>query len=80
MKTKLIQVTRADIKRGYINSTTGCPVALALERAGIKNVWVSCYYLNGEDTIRTPSKVQRFMDRFDDEKPVNPFSFLLRLP
>ena len=79
-----ITVTKSDIKNGKSNYNT-CPVALAIRRktkadAIVYRTCVQCY---GNDTFwqcpPLPVIATRFIDRFDSNKKVKPFSFNLKL-
>lgn len=80
-----IEVTEQDIKAGNRKSSLCCPVALAMKRAGIKKPAVTgCYVsLFNEKRlihVKLPSVVEDFVDNFDNEGLVWPFSFDLDLP
>ena len=79
-----INVTRQHIENGLIGECDKCPVALALLDVGCLMVTVgdydTCFYYNGQDyQIVNPPDVQEFVANFDDEAPVEPFSFTLDL-
>ena len=80
MKTKLIKVTKTDIRRGTRFSACYCPVALALYRAFDKPQYciagLGSIAVNHIEWI-TPVQVMKFMDAFDSGNPVEPFSFEL---
>ncbi len=92
MKTR-IHVTRQDIRDGEPNSWHSCPVALAVsKRTGLptivgKAIAVRNDYIVSDDGVvhetasRTvfdaPRSVHRFIGRFDNGKPVKPFSFFI---
>ena len=71
-----INVKQADIERGNYQSW-GCPVALAIQRTTRRKVcagmaWIT--FANGE-TYRTPEQVKEFIERYDKDRPVKPFTF-----
>lgn len=89
MATK-IRVTEEHIANGIRSNTESCPVALAiLDATGWNKGDVD---VGGETIDRVegmfpnwnfthyhcPKKVQKFVDRFDEGKPVRPFSFVLK--
>lgn len=83
MKRKIV-VTKGDIKKGIPSGVRDCPVALAIKRSlRIDTVHVSkeftCFrFNNAEFDIYLPIKVTKWIDRFDDEKKVEPFAFYLQ--
>ena len=78
-----ISVTAQDIRRGKRAEPCRCPVALALKRTFKRKVSVTftslefeSYRKGKESLVRdTPSIVAKFVEAFDDHKPVKPFSF-----
>lgn len=90
----IIHVTDDDIGKGNKNRIRGlrvanCPVAVALNRQvpqahgdGWRATDVDLYiWPVGQRKINyhSPRSVQRFIHAFDANKPVKPFSFILRL-
>ena len=76
-----IDVTQEDIVNGKKKSCDECPIALAMIRAGYKNVSVGSYFISsGNLTYLVPPEVTKFVLDFDAEKPVSPFSFELGEP
>jgi hypothetical protein len=79
----VITVTESHIKRGKIQDSNSCPVALALRSKKYRAVNVdddSINFVNrsGRDVeLDTPKKVSTFIERFDSGKKVKPFSFKL---
>lgn len=75
-----IHVTSEDIRDGQcIND--GCPVALALKRTTgkVHNVgFLTLMDKNWKRIADAPRSVQRFVRRFDANKPVQPFTFFLQ--
>jgi hypothetical protein len=85
MKMK-IEVTAEDIKNGIRTLKCDCPVALALKRAGLREPIVNCDKVfffpklhSPQDIRPLPKKVTAFIRKFDDNRPVQPFSFCLSL-
>ena len=79
-----IKVTQDDIDNGDRKNAYSCAVALACMRAGIKSPKVDTDEINeinehggSQRTWDTPRMVARFIERFDDRRPVKPFSFEL---
>ena len=84
----LITVSRRHITKGIANSPEECPIALAikpkLKRAYVPNVIGHTVELesNGEFVFALPlsKTAQKFVQSFDNNERVKPFSFNLRLP
>lgn len=78
-----IDVTAADIQLGRPRTITLCPVARAIRRAtkSRHGLWSVCesFILCGKIRHKTPRKVAAFIRRFDNQKPVEPFSFELKV-
>lgn len=81
MKTIRVRVTKKDIERGEPMDCYLCPLARALRRYGFKkavvgpdSVWL------GAREVLMPKAACTFTERFDEGKPVEPFSFTLRIP
>ncbi len=74
---KLIEVTAEHIRKGSKWSCEGCPVALALESAGIEHLGVGSAgcEISWGNLIKLPRSVVRFIGAFDSDKPVKPFRF-----
>lgn len=71
-----IEVTQEDIRNGKCKSFWGCPIALALARAGFKDVIVSAAYACSKDkTLDFPVEALHFINRFDRGETVKPFTF-----
>lgn len=84
-----ITVTREDIAKGEATRHMTvrphcCPVARAVQRACEDTelkVWEhGVYRSHGDDIAQLPKKAGNFVVRFDDGKPVKPFTFTLRMP
>ncbi len=78
-----VEVTAGDIARARRN-VSRCPIECALERTlGVKRVVVSCECATvigkGTGIDHFPLKAKRFMERYDGNKTVKPFSFVARL-
>lgn len=85
MKTYKIRVTKADIKKGKPQEGDACPVFLAIRRKIDTVETVNADDItfrdgNGYRAIATPYKPRKWITRFDDFKPVRPFSFTLNVP
>ena len=76
-----ITVTKKDILEGTRASGKSCPIALACRRAGIDiGNGVGMCFIWADPQIDIPLKVSTFIEKFDDGKPVKPFSFHLKVP
>lgn len=80
-----IDVTADDIRLGKRCVATLCPVARAIRRA-MKCRWRRWVVRidkiednEGANEYLTPLKVVAFIRRFDNKKPVEPFSFELKV-
>ncbi|MDE0146418.1 MAG: hypothetical protein OXI53_08890 [Nitrospira sp.] len=88
--TKTVIVTEAHINRGFRRSYNKCPIALAFNDSGITNrpcrVGLRCIYvdfptggrqvgLEGFYEIQMPPVAQQFVQSFDGNGTVSPFSF-----
>ena len=81
MKTIEVEVTERNIKQGLLGMEEYCPVALAIKRVTrLRNVFVGGGVIETEKwSVKMPVKVRKFIGRFDDEKPVQPFKFTLKI-
>ena len=93
MKIYKINVTQKHIQKGRKSDCGQCPIALAiLDTFGdrITNVNVGDNrvinfeekVLNGDMnylTCQASKKINSFIDKFDDGKPVKPFNFMLKV-
>jgi hypothetical protein len=82
-----IHVTQDDIDKGIQSNCVECPVARALNRAGIKGLVASGFVsVNDGDTFyngfyaELPRSASRFINRFDKGWSVKPFDFFLNMP
>jgi hypothetical protein len=84
-----INVTTKHIKMGVPEETDACPIAHAVREAIEKTCLKSlvkdreiCVESGGIAVgslfMTTPQKVDDFIEKFDDKKPVKPFSFVLK--
>jgi hypothetical protein len=79
----LVHVTKKHIKKGKRKAIASCPVALALREVGYRRATVASYVLlDGKDScadrlFRPSIRVARLINRFDDGKQIEPFSFLV---
>jgi len=69
-----ISVTQEDIDKGTSRSAY-CPVALAVKRLGYKDVHVLGEIRADDFRFSVPLLAAKFIDRFDEGKPVYPFTF-----
>lgn len=83
MKNKIkIQVTAQHIKNGNVCALGSCPIALAvMEQLESPKVSVAfnCRFIKNEGTYayKLSRAAKRFIMRFDNHKPVKPFSFIM---
>ena len=79
-----IKVTQKDIEEGFRGSCYDCPIARAFKRevkptshiqlnVGAERILHREVY--SWDSYTLPEKAQTFIKRFDDGKPVKPFTF-----
>ncbi len=86
MKTITIRVTNKDIVEGrkkkiMMDSTRNCPIAIAARRAVILDVRVFPSHIHALGwAITLPKLVQSWIVAFDNDKPVKPFTFRIRVP
>lgn len=79
----VIKVTANDIKKGQPDTVDLCPIALAILKCGFNSPWVAddeiSFYTKSKTriTITTPKKMAKFINDFDDQKPVKPVTFVL---
>ncbi len=85
---KLIKVTKTGILNGVRGNSKCCPIARACVAAGLQDVRVGSrsvgfkHHKEGEWLNRwvvLPKKAQKFIEKFDDQKKVHPFTFKLDL-
>jgi len=83
MKRK-IEITKADIKKGWAGAVRDCPIARAIKRSlridtiHVGQSMASFDFHNRKFSLFLPSKVTSWIGRFDNEKNVKPFTFILR--
>jgi len=78
MKLK-VNVTRDDIKRGVRENIHLCPIARALRRLGFSKISVDQNGIEIRNKVfDIPPKASRFINDFDFEELVKPFSFVMR--
>ena len=79
-----INVTATDIDKGIRSDDTHCPIALAVKRAlrkrkGLFVTDIGIEWENKDERIEKlcglPARARKFVERFDEGKPVKPFSF-----
>jgi hypothetical protein len=75
----LIEVTEKHIKKGRIFDADFCPIAFAIRDKGFDNVAVFSNEvdLGLKEYKPLPRSAQRFVQAFDNRKPVKPFNFKL---
>jgi hypothetical protein len=85
MKSYTVKVTNRDIRLGVVGDYYSCPVALALKRVtrqiygvGSQNIFKGEMIVG--PSFRLPTKVAKFLSLFDKQKPVQPFTFKIKLP
>lgn len=77
-----ITVTNKDIKNGRQHHCFECPIALAVRRAcqtEVVSVGGFTIKVRGGDWIKIPRLAVNFIGDFDLGKPVQPFSFNLKI-
>jgi hypothetical protein len=74
-----INVTREHIRKGIRGSPCDCPIALAIKEALITQAVSigSWQWMINHVRFLAEDKDVRFMQRFDEGKPVRPYSFFL---
>lgn len=79
-----ISVTQEDIDKGRPNSCGSCPIALAVRRStGLLNASVSQSRIiswggyKPRLDVETPAQAVDFIELFDSNEPVKPFTFEL---
>lgn len=76
-----IYVSANDIKLGLktLTSSTKCPVARAIRKAGLKGVYVGVGYARMENggEIKLPSKATGAIQNMCNQHSMEPFSFTL---
>jgi hypothetical protein len=81
-----IEVKKHHIDLGVKSTPNACPVALALQA---RFLWAHVSYsyarvFQGPQgskvlLLKTPRSVTRFIDKFDADRPVKPFNFILEI-
>lgn len=77
-----IRVTQKHIRRGVAGESQACPIALALHEAtGHRFIVDSSELMDDVWSVRfrAPASVSRFVERFDQEDAVKPFTFNLTM-
>jgi hypothetical protein len=83
---RLVHVTQDHIDQGDPEKPDSCAVALALrELPEVSYARVGAVFLHVrpksapiEELVPSPRSVRRFIKRFDDGKPTEPFCFILK--
>ena len=77
-----IKVTQEDIDKASFDSNT-CPISQAIMRQ-LSIEYVSTFPHSGiifnKNIYNPPKSAVRFIKRFDNQKPVKPFNFILGKP
>lgn len=80
----ILVVNKRNIKMGVRGDCENCPIALALKRTfKTKDVLVGLnepYYVTQDNEMvnfKITKSMERFIERFDEEKPVKPSRFRL---
>ena len=84
MVTVEINVTKKDIGNGVCSAPGNCPVALAAIRTGFDQVAVlgDCMDFQSDENyyaIGLPLVAKKFIYAFDEQQPVKPFKFRIKL-
>jgi hypothetical protein len=87
MATITVDVTQEDIDGGERGDCKKCPIARALARTKGQSPEVSDFEVSQfriqyqrEGRMLLPEEAQIFVRRFDNKRPVSPFSFTLEVP
>ena len=85
MNTRTITVVVGDehINKGRKQSCCHCPIALAMLDAGVLSpaVHKKAFFVGGgDDLINLPGDAIKFIDFFDNGRPVEPVSFEIDIP
>jgi hypothetical protein len=82
-----VDVTQNDIAHGRRGLCRECPAALAMERAGIveprvrnTELWLRTAHEHRLVKVRLPESAAKFIDDFDANRTVEPFSFQIDIP
>lgn len=74
-----IDVTQEDIDSGLRYNSIQCPIARAMYRAGLTDVYVYRHRIRADDIeYRPDERVATFIFQFDGGLSVQPFSFILQ--
>lgn len=82
-----INIIKKEINKGIPRNESNCPVALAIYKAVkpyqvsvIDTTEVRVFWKENEYNIYPlPLKITKFIKRFDENKPVKPVSFILKI-
>jgi hypothetical protein len=90
VKTVEISVTAEDIANGAISDCVACPIALAIGRVIPDAITVDVFTDHADfcDTVKfepladatLPDSAAEFINRFDNRREVQPFTFQLEVP
>lgn len=75
-----IKVTAEHIRRGLRGISFSCPISLALEDAGIEELFVgkTVLFSFNKKEIPLSKEAQKFVYDFDNNLPIKPFEFELK--
>lgn len=78
----IIKVQWNHIDLGIVGEATHCPIAAAMEDAGLRHALAGASLLMWRDhrggrRVKHPKEVRGFIRRFDAGEPVEPFEFEL---
>lgn len=80
-----IQVRPKHIREGEKESAESCPIALAIRARQFQDVWVErvdvmAYHPHTQKDVywSLPPVAQAFLGRFDEGRPVKPFTFEMK--
>jgi hypothetical protein len=82
MTTYTIDVTQEDIDRGERAKCMRCPIARAMQRVFPVNkvsVFGAITWIGNDRYSDLPDEAQQFIMYFDEDEPVEPFSFTINL-
>ena len=85
MEKLRVDVKACDIKRGEVGNTQKCPIAHAIHRVRRRmtiEVYENSVNLYGAKSVKRGALTKRaakFVNRFDNDQIVKPFSFVLKL-
>ena len=83
-RTVTIRVTKTGIKRATMGGRT-CPVARGAHAAGLRHCYVGLLWIQFEwpgvgAKIDLPKRAKSFIAKWDNNEPVEPFEFSVKVP